>query len=44
MVSTKLLLKTSRYGITAKIVAVAPMTLERSLGKARRVYDKRPKG
>jgi len=40
---TKLLLKTSRYGITAKIVAVAPMTLERSLGKARRAYDKRPK-
>ena len=43
MVSTKLLLKTSRYGITAKIVAVALETLERSLGKARRVYDKRPK-
>jgi phenylacetate-CoA ligase len=30
-------------GITARIVAVAPETLERSLGKARRVYDKRPK-
>jgi phenylacetate-CoA ligase len=31
-------------GITARIKAVAPETLERSLGKARRVYDKRPKG
>ena len=31
-------------GITARIVAVAPETLERSLGKAKRVYDKRPKG
>ena len=30
-------------GITARIVAVAPETLERSVGKARRVYDKRPK-
>ena len=30
-------------GITARIRAVAPETLERSLGKARRVYDKRPK-
>ena len=31
-------------GVTARIVAVAPETLERSLGKAKRVYDKRPKG
>jgi phenylacetate-CoA ligase len=31
-------------GITAQVRAVAPDTLERSLGKARRVYDKRPKG
>ncbi len=31
-------------GITAKVKAVAPDTLERSLGKAKRVYDKRPKG
>ena len=31
-------------GITARIKAVAPDTLERSLGKAKRVYDKRPKG
>jgi phenylacetate-CoA ligase len=30
-------------GITASIRAVAPETLERSLGKAKRVYDKRPK-
>ena len=30
-------------GITARIVAVAPQSLERSLGKAKRVYDKRPK-
>jgi phenylacetate-CoA ligase len=30
-------------GITARIKAVAPDTLERSLGKAKRVYDKRPK-
>jgi len=31
-------------GITARIRAVAPETLERSLGKAKRVFDKRPKG
>src|SRR3954447_15703674 len=31
-------------GITAQVRAVAPDTLERSLGKAKRVYDKRPKG
>jgi phenylacetate-CoA ligase len=31
-------------GITARVRAVAPETLERSLGKARRVHDKRPKG
>src|SRR5579871_3598711 len=31
-------------GITARVQAVAPETLERSLGKAKRVYDKRPKG
>ena len=30
-------------GITARIRAVAPETLERSLGKAKRVFDKRPK-
>src|SRR5476649_36582 len=30
-------------GIHARIRAVAPDTLERSLGKAKRVYDKRPK-
>jgi phenylacetate-CoA ligase len=31
-------------GITAGVRIVAPDTLERSLGKARRVYDRRPKG
>jgi phenylacetate-CoA ligase len=31
-------------GITARVKAVAPDALERSLGKAKRVYDKRPKG
>ena len=30
-------------GITAKVQAVAPATLERSLGKARRIFDRRPK-
>jgi len=30
-------------GITARVMAVAPDTLERSLGKARRIFDKRPK-
>src|ERR1700753_1736437 len=30
-------------GITARIRAVAPETLERSLGKAKRVFDKRPR-
>jgi phenylacetate-CoA ligase len=30
-------------GITAKVQAVAPATLERSLGKAKRLFDKRPK-
>jgi phenylacetate-CoA ligase len=30
-------------GITARIKAVAPDTLERSLGKAKRIIDKRPK-
>jgi phenylacetate-CoA ligase len=30
-------------GIHARITAVAPETLERSLGKAKRVFDKRPK-
>jgi phenylacetate-CoA ligase len=34
----------STIGITARVRAVAPDTLERSLGKAKRVYDKRPKG
>jgi len=31
-------------GITAAVRIVAPDTLERSLGKAKRVYDRRPKG
>jgi len=31
-------------GITSRVRVVAPGTLERSLGKAKRVYDKRPKG
>jgi len=31
-------------GISARVMIVAPDTLERSLGKAKRVYDKRPKG
>jgi phenylacetate-CoA ligase len=31
-------------GISLRVKAVAPDTLERSLGKARRVIDKRPKG
>jgi phenylacetate-CoA ligase len=30
-------------GVSAKVKAVAPATLERSLGKAKRLYDKRPK-
>jgi phenylacetate-CoA ligase len=30
-------------GITTRVRAVAPDTLERSLGKAKRVFDKRPK-
>jgi phenylacetate-CoA ligase len=34
----------STIGITAHVKVVAPDTLERSLGKAKRVYDKRPKG
>jgi phenylacetate-CoA ligase len=33
----------STIGVTARIKAVAPETLERSLGKAKRVIDKRPK-
>ena len=33
----------STIGITARVKAVAPETLERSLGKAKRVIDKRPK-
>ena len=33
----------STIGISARVRAVAPDTLERSLGKAKRVYDKRPK-
>jgi phenylacetate-CoA ligase len=31
-------------GITSRVRVVAPDTLERSLGKAKRVYDRRPKG
>ena len=34
----------STIGISTRIRIVAPETLERSLGKAKRVYDKRPKG
>jgi phenylacetate-CoA ligase len=30
-------------GITSRVKVVAPDTLERSLGKAKRLYDKRPK-
>jgi phenylacetate-CoA ligase len=30
-------------GISSKVQIVPPDTLERSLGKARRLYDKRPK-
>ena len=30
-------------GITARVRVLAPDTLERSLGKAKRVYDKRPR-
>jgi len=30
-------------GISARVKAVAPETLERSLGKIKRVIDKRPK-
>ena len=30
-------------GISARVRAVAPETLERSLGKAKRVFDKRPR-
>ena len=30
-------------GISTRIKVVAPETLERSLGKAKRVFDKRPK-
>lgn len=30
-------------GITSKVKVVAPATLERSLGKAKRLFDKRPK-
>jgi len=33
----------STIGISAHVRAVAPDTLERSLGKAKRVFDKRPK-
>jgi len=31
-------------GVSARVKIVAPDTLERSLGKAKRVYDRRPKG
>jgi phenylacetate-CoA ligase len=31
-------------GINSRVRVVAPDTLERSLGKAKRVYDRRPKG
>ncbi len=34
----------SLIGVTAEVRVVAPATIERSLGKAKRVVDKRPKG
>jgi phenylacetate-CoA ligase len=39
-----ILLIKNTIGITTEVRIVAPDTLERSLGKAKRVYDKRPKG
>jgi phenylacetate-CoA ligase len=33
----------SRIGVTSEVVVVAPGAVERSLGKARRVVDLRPK-
>jgi phenylacetate-CoA ligase len=33
----------ARIGITAKVSVFAPGQIERSLGKAKRVIDKRPK-
>jgi phenylacetate-CoA ligase len=33
----------AQVGITAKVRAVAPGTIERSQGKAKRVIDKRPR-
>jgi phenylacetate-CoA ligase len=33
----------SRIGVSARVVAVEPGKIERSMGKARRVIDKRPK-
>jgi phenylacetate-CoA ligase len=33
----------ARIGITAKVTVLKPGRLERSLGKAKRVIDKRPK-
>ena len=34
----------SLIGVTAEIRVVAPGGIERSLGKAKRIVDKRPKG
>ena len=34
----------SRIGVTAKVVVLDPGGIERSMGKARRVIDNRPKG
>jgi phenylacetate-CoA ligase len=34
----------SMIGVTAEVKVVAPGGIERSLGKARRIVDKRPKG
>jgi phenylacetate-CoA ligase len=34
----------SMIGVTAEVRVVAPGTIERSVGKAKRVIDKRPKG
>jgi phenylacetate-CoA ligase len=34
----------SRVGVSAEVAVVAPGTVERSLGKAKRIVDLRPKG
>jgi phenylacetate-CoA ligase len=35
--------RTARVGVTVSVRAVAPGTIERSQGKAKRVIDKRPR-